>query len=219
MVPMNRSRKAACNAWLAVASAVLVMAAPALARADEDTKLHVEGRPGLVVEHRDGPTGRWAFACNAPCDEEVPLLDEYRVDGGDAFRLGRPDGDVVTIRFKPASPAAAAGGVAVTVAGVGGTVLGTLLTLVGVAAARPCTPSSGDGWSLCGGGPLPLVTGLVLTGIGIVGIVGGISIVGQSGEKVTRVEHAASPREPTWKAPRTAAAGPSEMILPIRLSF
>ncbi len=215
---MNSSWSAGRHTWLTVASAALILATPALARADGGTKLRIEGRPGLVVEHRDGPKSRWAFACNSPCDVEVPLFDEYRIDGGDAFRLERPNGDVVTIRFEPRSPFAAAGGVAVTILGVGLTVVGLGLTLLGAAVAAPCTEGSGD-WSVCGGGPGTLVAGLVVTGIGVVGIVGGLSVVGQSGSKRTRVENAAFPREPTWRAPRAASVAPSEMLLPIRFSF
>ncbi len=215
---MNPSCSAGRLHWLAVGSAALILAAPAVARAEGGTKLHIEGRPGLVVEHRDGAQSTWAFACNSPCDEEVPLFDEYRIDGSDAFRLERPNGDVVTIRFKPRSQSATAGGVAVTILGVGVTVFGLGLTLLGAAVAAPCTGSSGD-WSLCGGGAGPLVAGLVVTGIGIVGIVGGVSVARQSGSQVTRVENAASPREPTWRAPRVASVAPTEIVLPIRFSF
>jgi hypothetical protein len=215
---MHSSCSAGRQRRLTLASAALILATPALARADGGTKLRIEGRPGLVVEHRDGPKSKWAFACKSPCDEEVPLFDEYRIDGGDAFRLGTPDGDVVTIRFEAPSPSAAAGGVAVTILGVGVTVVGLGLTLLGAAVAAPCTKSSGD-WSFCGGGPGTLVAGLVVTGIGVVGIVGGVSLASQSGSKVTRVESAAFPREPTWRAPRAASVAPSEMILPIRFSF
>ncbi|MDB5218840.1 MAG: hypothetical protein JWO86_6767 [Myxococcaceae bacterium] len=215
---MNRSSSAGRHIWLAVASAALIVATPALARAEGDTKLHIEGPPGLVVEHRDGAKSKWAFACNTPCDEEVSLFDQYRIDGGDAFRLERPSGDVVTIRFEPRSPSATAGGVAVTIVGVGVTVFGLALTLLGAAAAAPCSAGA-EGWSVCGGGPGTLVAGLVVSGIGIVGIVGGVSVASQSGSKVTRVENAASPREPTWSAPRATAVAPSEMVLPIRFSF
>ena len=218
MKRMKSSCSAARHVWVGLASAALVIAIPALARADGGTKLHVKGHRGLVVEHRDGPTSKWAFACNTPCDEEVALFDEYRIDGGDAFRLETPNGGVVTIEFEPRSPSAAAGGVAVTILGVGVTVVGAGLSLVGAAVARPCTEGSGD-WSLCGGGSGTLVAGLVVTGFGIVAIVGGVSIARLSHSKVTRVESVASTREPTWRAPRAAAVAPSEVVLPIRFSF
>lgn len=215
---MNPSRSANRHVWLSVASAALVLATPALARAEGDTKLHIEGPPGLVVEHRDGPKSRWAFACTTPCDEEVSLFDEYRIDRGDAFRLQRPSGDVVTIRFEPRSPGAAAGGVAAAILGGAVTVFGLGLTLLGAALATPCTASSGD-WALCGGGPGALAAGLFVTGFGVVGIVGGVAVASDSGSKVTRVDSAASPREPTWRAPRAASVAPSEILLPIRFSF
>jgi hypothetical protein len=101
-----------------VASAVLLSSPLACARTAlppvpppraETVLLHVEGPSAAEVLGRSGRSAEWTTVCRGPCDEEVPLDWEYRVQGGgmkasDTFNLRASAGQsVVVVHVDPAS--------------------------------------------------------------------------------------------------------------------
>jgi hypothetical protein len=212
-----------------------ILTTPRSARADATARVHVSSNVPVRLERHVVERQEWVPVCEAPCDQDLSLADEYRVvdpkhpGGSDPLRLRAEPGGEVTVTYAPASvPAKVAGGVLVT-AGTVLAVLGTAGLIGGVSLASSgsnCGPSSNDWCGLGQGiGELIAVVGVVgmLAGGGI--IVGGVAVLGESGPRTKQrsTAGAAFAREPAWLAPRfasPAAATPrSTMFVPLTFSF
>lgn len=210
-------------------------------------RVHIDSKIPVRLEQRarGGRGGSWSSACDAPCDRNLPLGDEYRVvygkdvTPGAPFRLRSEAGGRITLTVHPASGAAQAGGTALVVVGA---TLG-IISLVGVvtfgsiatrtpnqAACHDGEAPHRDGGIMCGFGEgiaavLTLISAVgMLAGGGIVA--GGVALLVDSGASTTQKE--ATPpltafvREPTWVAPRGMPPGPSHkpgFVVPLSFAF
>jgi hypothetical protein len=142
--------------------------------------VHVSSPVRAALEHRTEDAAPWTFACDAPCDKELPLVDEYRVvfggrpdpsaswlgpnerntarssqvEPGGAFRLQAMATRSLTLTLRPSSERRKRAGITLATSGV---VL-TALSLAGVVyfttkAPSKCPQGGGNGgndWAWCG---------------------------------------------------------------------
>jgi hypothetical protein len=160
--------------------------------------VHIESDAPVILERRDPGGGRWALACSAPCDEELPLASSYRISGAgvrdsNSFRLNARPGDHIVLDVSTASKGAFAGGIVLTSIGGGSLLLGAmvLMTVAAENASNPYQSSNSDGnagtvgWIMLGAGAASVLVGVLV-------IVGNRhSNVGQS----TATQH---PRNDAW---------------------
>jgi hypothetical protein len=71
-------------------------------------KVHISGEPSAVLDRRPAGMETWVPACAAPCDEDLPLGDEYRLSGpglrsSRQFRLDGSPGGRVELHVNPSS--------------------------------------------------------------------------------------------------------------------
>lgn len=203
--------------------------------------VHVSSPVPVQLQRHDLDRRVWDVACDAPCDRDLPLEDEYRVvygkrgASGETFRFASRPGGEVTLAVHPPSETAKSAGDALIGVGV---VLG-VASLVGVialgtvAARTPSEQACSDGQATdgrdggiaCGLGEGLAGAGAVLSGVvllGAVGIVaGGFALRADSGGSTTQrlrpVTVAA--REPTWTASHVPSTGKPAFVVPLSFSF
>jgi hypothetical protein len=223
----------------------LVLAFASAARADESApddvflgppevhparvRVHVKSPSPVQLEARESGAAAWAPVCGVPCDQELPLGDEYRIvygKNGDApglpFRLTATGPGGVVLKVHPASLGAKAGGGVLIGLGAALATVGALGLFVGIAVAAQPTECRADAGDWCSSGPaLGEAVALVslvplLVGGGI--IAGGASMM--AGSKASATQRPASGREPTWVGPRAAgASGRAGFVAPLSFSF
>ena len=183
--------------------------------------VHIESPKPVELESRAPGQKTWAVVCGAPCDRELPLVDEYRFANGPTFRLNPASGSSVLLKVHAASVAGNVGGAALVGVGAVFAVIGAAGVLIGVAAAAQPTPSCDDHSSdWCGAGPglgkaLALISLVpLLVGGGM--IAGGASLLSDS--KTTTTQRPWSGREPTWVGPQSSAHKKAAFV-PLSLSF
>jgi hypothetical protein len=193
---------------------------------------------------RAGRASAWSTACDAPCDRNLPLGDEYRVlygkdvTAGPPFRLRAEAGSKVTLTVRPASKAGEAGGVALVVVGaaLGMASLAGVVVFGSIATRTPSEEAcfdgntrGRDGGIMCGFGEGVAKVLVVFSAAGMLlggGIVaGGVALMNSSGPALTQKPApplAAFVREPTWVGPRGMPPGPSgkrPFVVPLSFSF
>jgi hypothetical protein len=150
--------------------------------------VHIDGGDvDLEMDTRDGtPAGKkvsgvWATMCSAPCDQEMPLGNAYRLAGSGvraskSFTLvGRP-GDHITITADPSSKGAFAGGIVLISVGVPVFVIGCFVELV-VAIVNAGSKIDGEYDDTSGA----QIVGLSMMGLGAAGVVTGIVLIANNG--------------------------------------
>jgi hypothetical protein len=159
------------------------------------------------AELRRRPRGSGApfeFACDAPCDREMPLGDDYEIIGAGAVlpvTLASTPGETVNIDVSPPSDGKKIGGALMIASGAVVFVFGAVVGVFGM--SQPFENSARDVWL---GGALTL-TGVALA----LGIGGGVLYSKASSTDVTtKTEPRALPsvphsddlfvRTPTWRA-------------------
>ena len=224
----------------------LVFASASAARADEPgsdepsaaspevlparVRVHIASPSPSKLEARESGAVAWTPVCGVPCDEELPLGDEYRIvygkkadAAGKPFRLtaAGPGGVVLTVR--PESVAAKAGGGVLIGLGAVAATVGVLGLLAGVGlAAQPadsCRGSSND-WCVDGQtlGSALILASLIPLLLGGGMIAGGAAVMSDS--KASATQRPAAGREPTWVGPRAAgASGRAGFVAPLSFSF
>jgi hypothetical protein len=185
--------------------------------------VHVSSKGAARLERREVGE-RWIAVCDAPCDRELPLADDYRIaygtkgqTAGPPFRL-RPASGAVELKVHPSSVGGQAGGTVLVVLGSAVALVSGLGLLVGISlAAQPDTPCHTD-WCIDPhpvGGALALLSGLgLLMGAGV--IVGGTAIIEDAKGKTT--QRPWSGREPTWVGPQATAPKKAGFV-PLSFSF
>jgi hypothetical protein len=102
-------------------------------------RVHIVADGAVTLWRRPSPRSEWTVACESPCDQELPLSDDYRIGSGDAFRIKGKDGDSVELRASRRSWAGTIGGGALVLAGVPFVLVGTFLGIVGAVGRSWCT--------------------------------------------------------------------------------
>jgi hypothetical protein len=177
-----------------------------IARADENP-IHVPmARVGVTakdvtvrVDHRDRPDDPWRRACDSPCGVVLPLAGEYRINGGEPFRLHGNDGGAIELAYRGRSST----GIGSILIGVGAVALPLGVLLIARSGAE-------DGWAA---GEDSRNVGIIAAIVGGLTLFSGIASIARAGPAITQV--ASVSREPTWVAPRVLAARRSEMMLPL----
>jgi hypothetical protein len=219
------ARSGILGAALFVVVSTWMVAAPGSARADATVRVHVVSPVPVRLERHVPERESWELVCAAPCDQDLPLVDEYRVvdekqRAAETIRLRAAPARAITLTYSPASTAATVRGGALV---AGGTVLGAASTaglILGVLLAA----------SDCGPGYCDLRKGIgefvaVVSGIGVIGgaalIITGVGALSDSGPHTTQrsTEKANFVREPTWIASGHASTPRPAMFLPLALSF
>jgi hypothetical protein len=203
--------------------------------------VHVSSPVPVQLQRHDLDRRVWDVACDAPCDRDLPLEDEYRVAygkkgaSGETFRFAsRPGGEVTLTVHPPSETAKSAGDALIGV----GAVLG-VASLVGViffgsiAAQKPsqqaCSDDQAtdgrDGGIACGlgqglAGGAAILSGVVLLGAGGI-LAGGFALRADSGGSTKqRLEpDTVAAREPTWTASHVPSTGKPAFVIPLSFSF
>ncbi len=191
--------------------------------------VHVEASRRVSLMRREPDNGEWITACESPCDQQLPLNNEYRLAGSGVtqsgeFELEGKPGQRVVITANVGSTAGLTGGLIVAGVGLLVTIVG--LEVLATAAAvnnidcATTTTSTGSCSSKSGGVGVGLV--ITLGGVAAMAIGGIIAIInwktGQTQElqvpKGTARASLDRPRDdrtwarsPTWNAPTPAALG------------
>ena len=176
------------------------------ARADENP-IHVPtARVGVTatdvtvrVDRRDGPDDPWRHACDSPCDIVLPLAGEYRINGGEPFRLRGNDGGAIELAYRGPSST----GIGSILIGVGAVALPLGVLMIARSGAK-------DGWAA---GDDSRNVGIITAIVGGLSLLSGIVSVARAGSAITQV--ASASREPTWVAPRVLAMRRAEMMVPL----
>jgi hypothetical protein len=161
----------------------------------------------------------------SPCDVDLPLGDEYRVNGSgmatsSPVALKGAPGDQIELIVDGASH----GGLflGATVIAGGGLAMLTGYTMVLLSSANTgCYSSCSSDKNLAGAGLVTFVVGVAAAGLGTV------IAISSSSTDIEQQNHSAAPprdafiREPTWRgsAPATAMRSGSEIVLPLGFSF
>ena len=184
--------------------------------------VHIQSPGPVELESRAPGEKTWAVVCGVPCDQELPLGDDYRFAHGPTFRLTPMSGGSVLLKVHPASRAGKVGGVALVGVGAFLAVIGSLGVIVGLAAAAQPAPTCGDHSSdWCGAGQglgkaVAVVSVLpLLAGVGL--IAGGSSLLADS--KTSMTQRPWSGREPTWVGPQSSAPKKAGLFVPLSFAF
>jgi len=195
-------------------------------------KVHINSPVLASLQRR--PRGGQSFlkACDAPCDLDMPLADDYMVTaaGGKttAVKLAGQAGQTVIIDVDPPSDGGKIGGVIMIVVGIIGFSVGAVVDLVGLA-LEGASDATSSGKSSADG---VLIAGLVITGVSLGLGIGGIVVFFKSGNTdVTTKTGYLTPkipgapnvddryvRTPVWHTPSSferAAQGPAATTVPI----
>jgi hypothetical protein len=179
-----------------------------------------------VWVHLDGPDdarleqfkGDWVTACSAPCDIQLPVSSDYRVEGGGirpstVFQLTGNQGDHVTVTVNAGSTGWFVLGIVITPIGGLVALVGALVGLAGsVAASSPSNLDPNGARSVAAGGWTAFA-------IGGAALIGGILLI-VNNAKTTTTQAVSAPqtgllhtdawkRVPTWRE-----ASPEEKALP-----
>ena len=187
-----------------------------------------------VWVHLDGPddarlqqyTNDWQTVCAAPCDVQLPIAPDYRIEGGGlkdsgVFKLNGNQGDHVTVSVNGASKAWFVIGIVITPIGGLFTLVGSVIGLAGsVAAAASRGSGVSDANSVA-------VAGWTTFAFGAAALVGGILLIVNNSKTTTTQDLAAPPqtgllqtdawkRVPTWReAPPEQRALPPVVGVPL----
>jgi hypothetical protein len=82
--------------------------APPPAKVGPTARVHIAADPSVLLDRRPAGSDTWVPACSAPCEEELPLGDEYRLSGPglrstDVFTLQGTAGGRVDIAVNPST--------------------------------------------------------------------------------------------------------------------
>lgn len=117
--------------------------------ADGTVRVHINSVLPVTLMHRSGKDGAWQTACIAPCNQSLPVADEYQVvtPGGDTppshpFFL-RARGDKVILEVAPGEKSKAATGTILLVSGVVIAVAGAIIATA-FALETPYVSGNGD---------------------------------------------------------------------------
>lgn len=115
-------------------------------------KVHINSKRGVQLYRQPANGSGWYEACSSPCDEEMPLNDEYRIAGAGIFQSsefhleGSPGGQVVLNVDPGTRSGVLAGGI---LTAVGGLVdyLSLIVLAAGASQSSTCSYDSGYGSS------------------------------------------------------------------------
>jgi hypothetical protein len=178
--------------------------------------VHIASSKHVILNRRIQEGGAWAHACDSPCDQDLPLGDEYEIAGlgsgpTSAFRLRGEPGQSLTITVSPPSVGGEiAGGVLI---GAGALVGYVTLFVALVESACP----QGSGCDMTGAAVMGLSSlGAIALGAVIVGLSAGTDISQSSASAMLPQPRASSPflREPIWKTREASELpeGPSFVV-------
>ena len=201
--------------------------APAATRPTHEptARVHVESDHPVTIERRVS-VRTWAFACEAPCDVELPLSDEYRIVGAGVrtssnFHLAAQSGERVVLDVNTGSKAGFIGGVILVPVG-GLTILIGLLVVAAGAVQNTVSydyttgsyNSVHDGSDLTRSGWITVAIGAAATLGGILMITGNRTSVDQEPAQA-RIGGDTWAHLPTWRDDQSAIGAPKPVSLPI----
>jgi hypothetical protein len=177
--------------------------------------VHLEGPEEARLQQDDG---EWRTVCSAPCDMELPVAPDYRIEGGglkssSVFHLSGGPGEHVTVTVNGASKAWFVIGIVLTPIGGLLTLVGGMMGLVGSVAA-----SAGSGSDASTANSVAMA-GWTSFAIGAAAVVGGILLIVNNARTTTSQELAAPQtgllQSDAWKrAPTWREASPEQRALP-----
>ncbi|MDB4941935.1 MAG: uncharacterized protein JWP97_1469 [Labilithrix sp.] len=175
--------------------------------------LKTSSTKAAYLYRRAAGTDAFVTACQAPCDELMPLGDTYRVGGGGMqsskeFQLKGAEGDTINVEADGPSWLGIVGGSGLVLAGGVSAYVGTILALAGNSGCSGYTYETSYGYSSRSGCSDLRPAGFAALGIGAGAIALGLVILYPSMKTDIEQERATGPRDafvrqPTW---RTASA-------------
>ncbi len=189
----------------AASSTIIVPSGPApvaLAQASSgpSAMVHMEG-DAVNLEQRNDANRGWTVVCSSPCDKSLPLDSTYRLTGSGKtnskpFLLEGKAGDHIILTVEAGSSGGLGGGIALTAIGGPILLIGLLVVAVGASVEAGHTYSSqGRGIE---------VAGVVMSGIGLAGLIPGILLIGGN----ARTKETQQPGLPS----RAQAAAPTRAV-------
>jgi hypothetical protein len=150
----------------------------------------------VSLEHRAGPGAAWEHACDSPCDQRLPVADQYRIVGGpdvnesNPFVLDGSKGDRAVLYVAPGTKTRQKIGTGIL---IGGAIVAVGGAIGGFAASCPScdfnqgTSTDNRNWLAIGVG-----TGLAVVGISA-SIFGAAWLIDNSHSRVSGAVQAAPP--------------------------
>ena len=201
-------------------------------------RLHIESKRTVQVYRQASQENGWYEACSSPCDEDMPLNDEYRISGPGIlqsrdFKLDGAPGSRIIVNVDPSYRSTIV--IGSVLAAVGGLVdyIGLLVAATGAAASHTYCPtsssyyssasysssyscSSGDrdtGAIVVGAGMLNTGTAMMATGI-VIMIANSSTGISQteSSTSAAKLPLDAYKREAMWHTPTTAAPAATPLV-------
>jgi hypothetical protein len=195
-------------------------------------KVHINSPVFASLLRRPHGGSSFLKACDAPCDMEMPVSDDYMVSAAGSkttpVKLAGQPGQTVIIDVDPPSDGGKIGGVVMIVLGAIGLIVGGSVDFVGLIAESVTTDGSSGKSSADG----ILIAGLVITGVSLGLGIGGLVVYFKSGntDVTTRTGYLTGVpgvptmgddrfvRTPVWHTPSAferAAQGPAAHTVPI----
>lgn len=174
--------------------------APAPAPGPEGTAtVHIEADTPVTLDKREGRS--WVFACNAPCDAELPLAGSYRISGqgirnSAQFKLNARPGDHLVLDVNASSKGAFVGGI--VVAGVGVVVLLVGAMVVLTVAAMDSADSAAGLSNSTNDGSANTVGWVMVAGGAAATLVGVLVLANNTRSKVDQATATPRPRNDAW---------------------
>jgi hypothetical protein len=129
--------------------------------------VHVDGPDASKVDRYDPGLGAWRQVCVTPCDAQLPLLGDYRVEGdgfrdSHPFRLSGTPGQRVIVSVDPGWGAwRVVGIVMIPVSGVS-LMFGAMMGLIGTVADGASSWQANLGWGAAVAGAAGIAGGIAL---------------------------------------------------------
>lgn len=180
-------------------------------------RVHIKAPHPAYLYRRAAGTTDFVTACQAPCDEEMPIGDTYKIGGNgfsttSEFKLDSPPGGTVELDINGPNWAGIIGGGAITVSGGVVAYVGAIFALAGGGCSNSYSGSNGCKEVRNAG------LGALAVGAGMIGL--GLLIVYPS-LKTDFSQQKVSPskdafvRAPTWRTASSTTEGGSPATFPL----
>jgi hypothetical protein len=196
-------------------------------------RVHITSSKNVILYRRPAGSSGWVQACSAPCNQELPIGDTYRVTGNGVaaskeFHLDAPPGGLVDVAIDPPSTGGMVLGGFMAGGGATAAYVGMLVALVGASQANDtcfggfgtmdnyCQQRKEEGESARNAGLITMGVGTVLTVAGIIVFLSSAKtdIVQSNGKGESTGKASSRPldafqRQPTWQgaSPRSSLPG------------
>jgi hypothetical protein len=181
--------------------------------------VHLDGPDEARLQQDATGAGDWTTVCAPPCDIQLPVAPDYRIEGGglktsSVFKIAGAQGEHVTVTVNGGSKAWFVLGVVITPIGGLLALIGSVIGLAGSIASSASVPGSDQQAA-----NNVAATGWITFGIGTAALVGGILLIVNNSKTTTMQENAgvqtgSLPADAWRHVPTWREASPEQKSLP-----